>query len=299
MQKILGVNRAAQIAVLGLIALGLWSLPASSASASPYSDAVLANNPLAYYRFNETSGGTATNLGSLGASANGSYLGGISLNQSSYNTANPTNLGPSAGFDGSSGRVQIPDVAGFNLGTGPFSVEFWFNTTVTATGRGDLFTYKGGGGDFGIHSNSQAPTGSVSTYFNAFNGPAGNTNGVPAAMGTWHHYAVTRDAANIFNIYMDGALAFSGSDGDSWNIANDLLIGANHGGSPGSPGTFFNGRIDEVAIYGSALSLANIQAHIAAANVVPEPTSIGIWAMATLATISVCVYRQRKSNTSR
>ena len=36
----------------------------------------------------------------------------------------------------------------FDRGTGDFAVEMWMNADVTS--RGDLFTYKGGGSDFGI-----------------------------------------------------------------------------------------------------------------------------------------------------
>ena len=40
------------------------------------------------------------------------------------------------------------------------------------------------------------------------------------------------------------------------NIASDLLIGTNHTGDPGNPTLNFAGWIDEVAIYGSALTEA-------------------------------------------
>ena len=54
--------------------------------AGDYSDAVLADNPLAYYRLDETAGTTATNIGS-GVGINGTYvnenigLGGYTLGQ--------------------------------------------------------------------------------------------------------------------------------------------------------------------------------------------------------------------------
>jgi hypothetical protein len=46
-------------------------LSTSLAGATPYSSSVLADNPLGYWRLNETSGTTAVNSGTLGAVANG------------------------------------------------------------------------------------------------------------------------------------------------------------------------------------------------------------------------------------
>ncbi len=259
-------------------------IAAAPASASPYTDAVLANNPLAYFQFNETSGTVADNTGSLMAAADGTFGTGVTPNQASYDA----NLGTAYAFSG--GAVRVPDNAAFDVGTGPFSVEMWFNTNNDA--RGDLFTYKGGGGDFGIQSNSQGdPAGfdaSVTAYFNAPNGTAG------ADKGLWHHVVVTRGAASIFNLYIDGALASSGTDGDSWNIANDILIGSNHSGNPSNIAIAFDGLIDEVAIYDTALSANDVANHFAAATaIVPEPASIAIWSLLGLAGLGYAVRPQR------
>src|SRR5205085_967523 len=52
-----------------------------------YASAVQADNPVAFYRFNETSGTVAANIGSLGGAANGTYTGSFALNQPSMNTS--------------------------------------------------------------------------------------------------------------------------------------------------------------------------------------------------------------------
>lgn len=84
--------------------------------------AVLADNPLVYYRFDETVGTTAENRGQLGQAADGTYsLVGVALGEVS---AFP-GLGRAVGLDGASGAVQVP-----NLGVGPLpavSVELWLN----------------------------------------------------------------------------------------------------------------------------------------------------------------------------
>jgi hypothetical protein len=73
-------------------------------------------------------------------------------------------------------------------------------------------------------------------------------------------------------IYIDGDLRGASTDSDSMNIANDLLIGTNHNGDPGSPTLNYTGLIDEVAIYGTVLSEAQIDNHILLASV-PEPAT--------------------------
>ena len=130
--------------------------------------------PIAWYRFSEAAGAIATNLGSLGSAANGSYLGAPTLAQAgprppAFGGFESDNNAPR--LNGTTGRVQVPDVSAFDLGTGPFSLALWFNPANAST-RGDLFTYKGTGGDFGIHVAS-AGANTVSVYHNAFIGTGG------------------------------------------------------------------------------------------------------------------------------
>lgn len=85
-----------------LTLLGLFS--ANSAAAGPYSSAVLADNPIAYYRLDETSGTTATNLGTAGAAADGTYVNipGVT-NLSDYGVAGPRGGYP--GFESTNNSV--------------------------------------------------------------------------------------------------------------------------------------------------------------------------------------------------
>jgi hypothetical protein len=262
-------------------AAGALALAATAAHAAQpiYANKVLADGATAYYGFDEGAGSTA--FDAAGGDNNATYVN-VALNQPSINGI----LGTAAGFTfnattpANSSRVRIPDAATFDLGTGPVTVELWYRTT--DDGRGDLFTYKGGGGDFGIHSNSQAdPAGfdaSASLYFNDFNASPNGAN-----LGAWHHIAVTRDAASAVRFYVDGILRGNGTDSDTLNIANDILIGSNHTGDPGAPAIGFNGLIDEVAWYPVALTQAQIQNHV---NTVPEPSAAGaaLGALAVLVT---------------
>jgi hypothetical protein len=235
--------------------------PESSAALVPYRNAVLTDGAVAYYEFDETAGTMA--MDSSGGGHHGTYLGVYLLSD----PAARAGLGNSVNFDGAGARVRIPDSPAFDFGTGAFTIELWFNSD--NSDRGDLFTCKGTGGDFGLHSGSQG-AGTVSIFHNTF-----RTSPATLSGGGWNYLVVTRDALGAVTLYLDGAVAQTGTDPDSMNIANDLLIGANHDGNPGSPDTFFNGNIDEVAIYPVALSAAQVSNHFAAAAV-PEPSTISL-----------------------
>ncbi len=127
----------------------------SVAAASNYSAAVLADNPVAYYRLDETSGTTATNLGTAGAAANGTYVNvpGVT-NLSNYGVAGPrggypgfesTNnavfFAPEVGSTATSNlfpRVEVvDDVGGGPLAiSGPMTLEAWIRRLPGEVGTG-------------------------------------------------------------------------------------------------------------------------------------------------------------------
>lgn len=210
-----------------------------------FPDAIVSSSPLGYWRANEASGTVSTNSGTLGSAADGTYAASSLLNQDGPRP--PTYQGfeagnTSLGFNGTTQQLIIPDNAAFDLGTGPFAIQFWFYPT-NATVRGDLFTYKGSGGDFGIHLSSQAP-GKVSVYHGGFIGTAGGT----IENNNWYHLVVTRNAGSVLTAYLNGVQILTGTDTQSMNIANALVFGSNHTGVPTTPSAQFVGRMDEMAI---------------------------------------------------
>jgi hypothetical protein len=240
----------------GAMAMGMMSGQAGAA-VTAYRNAVLGDGAIAYYEFEEAAGSVAND--SAGADNNGAFLGGTVLNQ----TGGPVGLGRSVSFNGTDARVRIPDSPIFDLGTGAFSVELWYRANVTT--RGDLITYKGSGGDFGIHSGSQNVN-TTSLYHNNFRIQNAAVN--PAG-GAWNHLVAVRSGTTI-SMYVNGVFSQSATDAESMNITNDLLIGANHDGNPSNLLLLFNGNIDEVAIYPSALTAGQIANHFSLSSV-PEP----------------------------
>ena len=247
--------------LISTLALSLSCMPLLHAD---YITEVLSDNPIAYYRFEETSGAVAADTSTAGANHDAAHVN-TTLGMPSYGQ-----LGKAADFAGSA-AVRITDHVDFDLGTGDFAVELWYQTSITT--RGDLLTYKGTGGDFGIHSNSQGAD-IVSAYHGGFLNTAAGS-----AANTWHHYVISRDAGTS-SFYLDGNLLGSAAHANTLDITNDLLIGSNHGGNPATLAIGFTGQIDEVAFYASPLGATRVSAHFAAA--IPEPSTMGLLGLGLL-----------------
>jgi hypothetical protein len=104
-----------------------------------------------------------------------------------------------------------------------------------------------------------------------------------------HHLAVVRESTALdgLKLYVDGQLVGMGIDDQTLTITGDPIIGKNTGNNE----TPFQGVIDEVAVYGAALTQPQIQAHIAASGI-PEPGAVGL---AGLAALGVLARRRRRS----
>lgn len=132
----------------------------------------------------------------------------------------------------------------------------------------------------------------------AFDGQDGRPTLAEVSDGNPHHLAATYDATTgVKSIYLDGVLIGSFSYGGAASLttggATDAYIGNYTSNS--EP---FDGVLDEFAIYNSALSLSDIQAHIGnvlAGNdnyFIPEPSSFALLTLAMAAGIS----RRRKNS---
>jgi len=224
-----------------------------SAGTLTYRNAVLADNPIAYWEMDEAAGAT-TAADSAGTLQAGTYQN-VTMGQAS---AFP-NLGTCGQFNGATSRVQVLANAVFELGTGDFSVETWARTPVTS--RGDVFNFKNAN-DFGILFN-QNGAGSISGWHN------GQLLSWTGAVDAWHHVVMTR-AAGTLRLYVNGVERGSQADTQSFSANANLYIGGNHSGAPGyAMATPFHGWIDEVAVYGTALSAARVLDHYNAAQAAP------------------------------
>jgi hypothetical protein len=89
---------------------------------------------------------------------------------------------------------------------------------------------------------------------------AGVSNGViatvPPSSEAWHHLAASYDGSLLMSLYIDGQLVTQQVASGSVPVSIDSLA---IGGQPGGTlVTFLNGTIDDVRLYGSALTAAQI-----------------------------------------
>ncbi len=211
---------------------------------SRYRTEVMADQPRAYWRLGESTGTTAASETQTNA---GTYLNGVRLR---VDGAVRPDTNKAVSLDGVNDNVRAPNSTSLNPTTA-ISVEAWVNPSalpassativrkgtqyllrVTSTGVIAFRIYKAGAAIEVL-----SPSGALST-------------------GNWRHVVATWDGVNMA-IYVDGSLrasrALSGP-GDSGTEA--LHIGASYGSYD-----FFAGAVDDVAVYGSALSQGRIQAH--------------------------------------
>ena len=215
---------------------------ATQADTGSYAAAVLADQPVAYWRLGESAGNQAVD--SSGNGFSGSYVNGPTFGVPGAIVGDPDTAismtGPPA-----DAYVAIPDAPSLELTT-DFSLEAWiFQTSsngngfrlidkeiaglATATGY-DLDTYGAGLGAGGGNGHQLRICGGY------IGGVANCVNAdTPFSLNAWHHVAVTV-TGGIATFYLDGRPDGSRSAGQFLQGDLDLRIGAPHLGCGGSCG---------------------------------------------------------------
>ncbi|MBI4739775.1 thrombospondin type 3 repeat-containing protein, partial [Candidatus Woesearchaeota archaeon] len=155
-------------------------------------------------------------------------------------------------FDGVDDYVSIPD-ANFPTGNSARTIEAWFKTGSNTMQI--IFLY-------GTLVSEDA------TYLIILSDPArlciGNWGGgpyercgsAPANDNQWHHTALVYDGAGNVKLYLDSNVEL-----DYARTFNTSLTGTAMISGSGMQGDRFSGSLDEVAIYGRALSVSEVQRH--------------------------------------
>lgn len=250
----------------GAVSLAVRSEAAPSCPSQPsdgYSAAVLADSPIAYYRLDEPSG--ATLCDSSSRHHNGTYASGVTHGVAGALPGSPdTAVAATAGI-GTGGPGPT--------GTHSFTLEGWFRhrgvvgdqIVVAAGGLGagniaglGMWAYATGRPGA---SGARGPSDLFFDSYDSLNYWNTATVGVNLWDGRWHYLAATYDAGRITG-YLDGHDL--GSQAAPRTI--DLHAGAIRLGT--WVDTIFNkplvGDADEIAIYPTALSSAQLAAHYAA-----------------------------------
>ena len=237
------------------------------------SSVILNDNPIGYWRLNETSGTTADNLGTDGSPIDGSLSGGVTLGTSALYGSGDLSMD----FDGVNDGIRIPDSSSINTSTYPErTVELVFNADDVNT-RQVLFEEGGA-------------TNGLTIYLDGGNVyVSGEDDGdwidadihAAVTVGISYHIAFVFDQPNnMFTGYLDGVNIGSVTVNNKVfpSHSGDIGIGYApdgvqfHDGEDSSGGYYFDGQISDVAIYNTALSASDMQerADLAKSSEVPS-----------------------------
>ncbi|TXH14730.1 MAG: hypothetical protein E6R03_08630, partial [Hyphomicrobiaceae bacterium] len=225
-------------------------------STDDYSLQVLADTPLGYWRLGDLSGTSAAD--SSGNARTGTRTG-TTMNAGALLAL--TTLNKATSFNGTSDYITVPYVAAL-APTAAVSVEVWIQMSSLPTADASIVSKTETGGYALVYDHATTAIAFKVRRNSAF-ALAGYalTN---FATATPYHLVGTYDG-RYARLYVNGVLVATNDAGASYAItygnSNSLAIGAEIGATTAVTGGYFAGVIDEVAVYGSALSAERTLAH--------------------------------------
>jgi len=160
-------------------------------------------------------------------------------------------------FNGKNTQVNVPDAQSLRFGSGPFTVEVWFKINGNANlGAHGIINKTGTTGYWGFYysdSNKKLTFQTRSSDTNEFLGVA---TAATFEKNVWHHVVWVINDASITMI-ANGKIKENFTDGRVsrlYDQNNNLNFGNLNG-------NYLNGVIDDVRIYGRALSEAEVKYH--------------------------------------
>ncbi len=242
---------------------------AFAANVVTYSDVILADGPIMFYRFEETTGQLTKNLGTAGTAADGLWMAGNGPDDSSpvdVSSASGPRPGGFLGFSvdnraghflGVDGMLWVDAQQQLLNGLGAFSLEYWvspsnrasdptvFGTRIGIVGQNDAVEY-----GFIDQNTIQIWTPGGGALSTAYSFPD----------NTWHHVATIADGRSIKN-YFDGQFVNQVTQTAVNYGSSTYNVHVGGGGAFDATGNFFTGSIDEVAIFNKAIPAERIAAH--------------------------------------
>lgn len=256
-----------------------------------YADIILADGPIAFFRFEETGGSVATNSGTSGTNA--VYYTGDEATPGEGGTPSEAKGDPgprppeflgfdpenrAATFGGSATQDWIDTKNQYLNNLGAFSLEYWVKPTIRVS---DPDTF---GDRIGIvGQNDAVEYGFINENTIQIWTPASSGGSLDTAYSfpdnEWHHIATIADGRSIKNYY-DGKLVGTVNSTGQINSygSSTFFVHIGGGGVFDVTGNYFTGQIDEVAIFNKAIPAERIAAHFQAGKEggeAPPPTGDG------------------------
>ncbi|MBN2023271.1 MAG: LamG domain-containing protein [Pirellulales bacterium] len=250
-----------------VVAAAVFGAARAAEAESFHAQTVAADNPLVWWRLGDAAGSAVAAEEII--DLDGTVGAGVTLGQIGALAVDPNTA---ASFNGTtSAVVTVPDNAVVAFGTDQdFTVEAWVQYGVSGT-AGPIVNEGDTNAGFWLRIETTGKARFLLDY------GTGSANDSATSVGTyndgaWHHVVGVADRDTGIYLYVDGQLAASDtslySGTRSVTSALPLTIGNIGAG-------YLNGMVDEVAIYGSALSAERIMAHYDAAYI-PEPGALAL-----------------------
>jgi hypothetical protein len=237
----------------------IWNVARTPAQISAALGTVLVGNESglqAYYHFNNVLFNGQNRVVTNNCSTTGIPLNGITFGTATtptFSCTTPAFTEPDCNINLSvaGSNVSVPHNAALALTQ--FTVAAYVKTNqATATTKRIVYKEGAGGENYSLNITS---TGKAEIQFNGSNYAFSTTN---VNDNLWHYIAGTYDGATL-KIYVDGTLSASLATVNvpSTSVSNNLFIGQN-----GAGGEQYIGKLDQVSIWNTALTQAQIQSNI-------------------------------------
>ena len=152
-------------------------------------------------------------------------------------------LNQNAVFNGTNSKINIPSSSSLNSPSSALTYSIWINSNITTSQIVAIKYIVGASGDYFFSINSgawrAASAGGTGTIVN----PTSFTTGI------WYHLCLTWSSGILLTFYINGVLV--GTDNTPGNISStnfSMDIGSYNAS------TFFNGKIDEIALWNRVLT---------------------------------------------
>lgn len=231
----------------------------ASATGSAYATTIINDSPALYWRYDDSGAWVIDRAGETGAGKNGIAQNGVTY----AGGAIPGDPSSSAVFDGTSQYIWNDQISS---GPTSYTIETWFKTAST-TGGG-IMNYGNGrprsdnGNDVtsGSYDRMVYMEGSGRLRFGIYDGNVRTLRSDRAYNDDqWHHLVATQGAGGM-RLYVDGVevgrnnVTGNQSYAGTWRVGGDNLNGWPENGGNSVAARFFDGQLDETAVYNSVLT---------------------------------------------